>query len=118
MASNHKVVFKDNSDLIIKALEAKKKEALELIGKIGVSSVRDYMDNGYPKPVRDTGRLIESIDYQVTDEDTVEIGTEVEYGWYVHDGTYKMAGRPYLIDGILNGAELMQSSVTDLMKED
>lgn len=43
----------------------------------------------------DTGRLRDSMQYQV-DIDSVAVGTDVEYAPYVHEGTYKMAARPYL----------------------
>lgn len=55
----------------------------------------------------DTGRLRASIKADVRGLEA-NIGTDVEYARFVHDGTYKMEARPFLFsaaDGILEGIE-------------
>jgi HK97 gp10 family phage protein len=55
----------------------------------------------------DTGRLRASITADVKGLEA-NIGTDVEYAGFVHDGTYKMPARPFLFsaaDGILEGLE-------------
>ena len=62
---------------------------------------------GYAKgecPV-DTGRLRDSITHQLEGYDSVIVGTNVEYGIYVHEGTHRMAGRPFLRNAAQNHAE-------------
>ena len=62
---------------------------------------------GYAKdecPV-DTGRLRDSIAHQLEGYDSVVIGTNVEYGIYVHEGTHRMAGRPFLRNAAQNHAQ-------------
>ena len=49
----------------------------------------------------DTGRLRGSITHD-TDEDSVYIGTNVEYAAYVENGTSKTKAQPYLKPGIEN----------------
>ena len=44
----------------------------------------------------DTGRLQGSIDHWPEGEDTMVVGTNVEYAGYVELGTSKMKKRPYL----------------------
>lgn len=44
----------------------------------------------------DTGTLRNSINYQLMDERTVIIGTNVEYAPYVEYGTVKMSAQPFL----------------------
>jgi len=51
----------------------------------------------------DTGRLRSSMTYEVHSESqSVTVGTDVEYAIYVHEGTSRMRGRPYLMDSILH----------------
>ena len=51
----------------------------------------------------DTGNLEGSINYRVNKYNkTVAIGTNVHYAKYVHEGTYKLHGRPFLRDGVKN----------------
>lgn len=55
----------------------------------------------------DTGRLKRSIASDVQGLEA-NIGTDVEYAHFVHDGTYKMEARPFLYeaaDGELEGIE-------------
>lgn len=55
----------------------------------------------------DTGRLRASIKADVRGLEA-NIGTDVEYARFVHDGTYKMEARPFLYeaaDGELEGIE-------------
>ena len=55
----------------------------------------------------DTGRLRASIKADVRELEA-NIGTDVEYARFVHDGTYKMEARPFLYeaaDGELEGIE-------------
>ena len=53
-------------------------------------------------PVR-TGRLRSSINHRVEMTDrgmAAIIGTNVSYARYVHEGTSRMAGRPFLVNGM------------------
>lgn len=52
----------------------------------------------------DTGRLRGSINWVIVLEGgvlTAIIGTNVEYAIYVHEGTRHMAGRPFLVNGVM-----------------
>jgi homoserine acetyltransferase len=52
----------------------------------------------------DTGRLFDSIEAEVNVINAnvyqTVVGTDVPYAEYVHDGTYKLKGRPFITDGI------------------
>lgn len=46
----------------------------------------------------DTGAMLNSVDLTLTlggESARAEVGPTVNYAHYVHDGTYRMAGRPY-----------------------
>lgn len=45
----------------------------------------------------DTGNLANSFQHAKIGQMTYEIYTTVEYAKYVHDGTYKMAARPFFV---------------------
>lgn len=77
----------DNVADVIKATAEQKLRALETVGIQAEGDVKDEItDVG----AVDTGRLRSSITHQV-DGDSVYIGTDVDYAFYVHEGTGKYA---------------------------
>ena len=77
----------DNVADVLKATAEQKLRALEAVGIQAEGDVKDEItDLG----AVDTGRLRGSIAHQV-DGDSVEIGTNVDYAVYVHEGTGKYA---------------------------
>lgn len=88
-----KIVMQDNSADIIELVKKNKERALEAVGAQAEGDVKDEItDVG----AVDTGRLRSSIAHQV-DGDSVEVGTNVEYAVYVHEGTGRntAGGNPY-----------------------
>lgn len=83
-------VRENNAKEIAEAIDSRVATALEAIGLLA---------EGYAKkkcPV-DTGRLRNSITHQVdAGDDSVYIGTNVEYGPYVELGTSTQAAQPFL----------------------
>ena len=78
----------DNAAEVLKATAEQKLRALEAVGIQAEGDVKDEItDLG----AVDTGRLRSSIAHQV-DGDSVEVGTNVDYAVYVHEGTGKYAG--------------------------
>lgn len=93
----------DNTANVKSKLKSNLKNALDSVGSEAVALIRDQMLSGYTKAPYDTGNLFRSIDYYIKSADTVAVGTDVDYGKYVHDGTYKMAARPFIRDALING---------------
>ena len=103
-------------DAVFKKLSANAQTCMPLIGQAVVESVQEQMLYGYHTPhgpdghteIVDTGRLYDSIQAEIQQASqntfTVNVGTDVEYAPYVHDGTSKLEGRPFLRDGALNSA--------------
>lgn len=82
-------VYKLNNNVadVLKATAEQKLRALEAVGIQAEGDVKDEItDLG----AVDTGRLRSSIAHQV-DGDSVEVGTNVDYAIYVHEGTGKYA---------------------------
>lgn len=68
-------------------------KALEMIGLQGERHAKEALTQ---QGAVDTGRLRNSVTHQVISEDSVAIGTNVEYAPYIEFGTYKMDARPYI----------------------
>ena len=85
-------------------LERNAAEALDGAGRCAAALVRRQLQSGYGAPVKDTGALMDSLAFAV-EGSTVRIGSPLPYAALVHDGTSRMAARPFLADGMLGGAE-------------
>ena len=84
--------------------------ALTAMGIKAVGLTVEKMVSGYGAPIWDTGTLMRSITFEkVGGEDAILVGSPVEYAGYVHDGTSKMAGRPFLRDAIFEGADALKA---------
>lgn len=85
----------DNSDLVKSAVQEQILQALEAVGIQAESDIKLAMTETWPETgtdIVDTGRLRNSIAHQVVeDEKAVYVGTNSEYGAYVHEGTGKYA---------------------------
>lgn len=92
MSSTRDFIKVDNSPLVKQELERRVPIILEALGvQAEGNAVKEITDM---KAV-DTGRLRASISH-AHDDDSVYIGTNVEYAPYVELGTYRMEPRPFL----------------------
>lgn len=82
----------DISDLAIRASKEAIKNALEQCGLEAERYAKEYLT--LKKAVK-TGRLRNSVTHAVKDN-TMYIGTNVEYAPYIEYGTYKMPRREYI----------------------
>lgn len=103
-----KITLTSNADAILQQLRENKRRALTAIGAEAVGAVKQQMASGYGRPIRRTGTLMGDVHSEV-DGDSVIIGNSKDYAIYVHDGTRKMAGRPYIRDGIEGDRDRIQA---------
>ena len=133
--------IKDNSQLVLEEFEKAVERALYAIGVKAVEGSVDAISGKYDTaPAVDTGRLRASISFitptqkgdsgqpkpanaQAGDEltgtaeqNTVVVGSNVEYAEPVHNGTSKMAGRPFLREGIDKTKDKMQEQAEKIFK--
>lgn len=109
-----KVVFRDYSDTILRRMQGNIKDAAGAVAGIardavqwqmlwGYHDVHGMPDNPHTEIV-DTGRLFDSITASVNRISNnyyqTVVGTDVPYAVYVHEGTYKLKGRPFITDGL------------------
>lgn len=105
---------------LVKRFEKRLDNAADMIGQALVEAVEDRIHNGYNDPhgedghteIYDTGTLLDSITYTAerTGDQQYEIvfGADMTpvnrsgqpYAIYVHDGTSKLHGRPFLRDAV------------------
>ena len=97
------VRMKDNSKIVLRTMEGNIEAALNAMGQAAVGMIVSQMQSGYGKPIRQTGNLMRDVQYE-TDAGAklTRVGNTLEYSGFVHEGTSRMNGRPYIPDG-LNG---------------
>lgn len=101
------VRYKSNLKNVKSAMNNANKVMLMAIGK----SARGFVQAVTPVAEPHGGSLKDSITYQA-DKDGVWIGSDMtseDYPIYVHMGTYKMAARPYIKDGVLGNLSQLKS---------
>lgn len=111
MALNN-VQFVDNSDIVLRRVAANASQAMEQIGEMLVEAVQGKILYGYSDvhgnpphtEIVDTGALFDSIASDVSRASqntfTVSVGADTHYAQYVHDGTSKLKGRPFISDAV------------------
>lgn len=123
-------ILKDYSTIVLRRLRGNIKDSAEKIAEIGVEAVQEKMLWGYNDPhgddghteIVDTGRLFDSITGSVNrisdNMYQAVVSTDVPYAGYVHDGTSKLKGRPYLVDGMKEATpkikEAIKAAIRDL----
>lgn len=96
-----RIVMTDNSGKILTQMDGNVERALEAVGVKAVNLILKQMQRGYGKPIRKTGDLQRDVNYSVdTAAQSVTVGNSLDYAEFVHDGTSKMEGRPYIRDAL------------------
>lgn len=89
-------------------ISAKNEAIARALEAIGIQAEGDVASLA---PV-DTGRLRDSITHEThAEEESVYVGTNVEYGKYQEYGTSRMRAHPFLKPGIMNNLETYKSIV-------
>lgn len=115
--------FVDNSELFIKAMGRGLGAAGDEVAQICMDSIQEKMLYGYHTPhgadghtaILDTGALFDSITAQAKRQSqnlvTVTAGAGTDYAVYVHQGTYKLEGRPFITDGITEALPQIKGAI-------
>lgn len=118
-------IFKDNSTQVFKAVIGQMDDAADQLKQELVEAVQTKMLYGYKDrhgpdghtAILETGRLVESIDANVQrvsqNAVDIEVGSnDVPYAIFVHNGTRKLKGRPFIRDTLRE----QQSHIRDIIK--
>lgn len=104
------VIIADNTAEVIAAMDEAIARALEAIG------IQAEGDAKALCPV-DTGRLRNSITHTIDASDnTAVIGTNVEYAKWVHEGTSKRTGQPFLTDAVTQNADTYRAIAKKMLE--
>lgn len=113
-----KVKLKDNSKIVLNQMEGNVEAALQAIGTKAVGMIVRQMQEGYGKPIRQTGNLMNDVQHEIVDsQNSVRVGNTLYYGPYVHEGTYKMKGRPYIFDALSGGKDELEQTAAENLKK-
>lgn len=139
MELNYTIKFDSHIEGAKKLLDKDKEKILYAWGVETVTSAVQAISAGENKAV-DTGRLRASISFVTAngqtgesgqsspnsqsgdtlsgsaEKDCVIVGTNVEYAEYVHNGTSKMAARPFLRQGIDDAKTKMKEDAEAILK--
>lgn len=109
------VQFEDNSDKFKTAMSAKIPAILEAVGIHVEGEAKDELEND-PRRI-DTGNLRNSISHQVVEtEEAVYVGTNVEYGIYVHEGTVRMAPNRFIKNAVVKNEKQIREYIEKGLK--
>lgn len=100
-----------NSEVTVKIDEKAMETVKENLGQRLAQACVLVVDDAKVECPVDTGRLQGSITYEVEGTDGY-VGSNVEYAPYVHEGTSKMAARPFL----MNAIEKNKNKIAELFK--
>lgn len=112
------VEFKDHSNEVLAKLNGNKLRALKAIGEAAVEVTNDYMQSKYGKPIYITGDLMRSISSNVRlNDEAVDIGSNLNYAEWVHNGTRRMDARPFLKDAITENTDIWEEVAAEHLGE-
>ena len=117
--------FVDNSAEVLLKLRGAIDGVAEQLKEDLVEGVQEKMLYGYNDPlgsdghteIVDTGRLFDSIQAEVkrVSQNTVDINVgatgETNYAVYVHEGTHKLKGSPFITDGVQEKREHIRATL-------
>lgn len=115
-----RIRMEDNSGDVINKLEQNVTAALTAMGTEAVGLIVGTMRTGYGRPIWRTGDLQRDVNYNVRAGDhAVDVGNSLEYGPFVHDGTSRMTGRPYITDALTSadGMEALKEVAQDALRQ-
>lgn len=122
------VRFEDHSTEVLRRVRGNLKTAAVDVGDIARDAVQMKMLYGYHDvhgnpphtEIVDTGRLFDSIEGQVKAVNAnvyqTSVGTDVPYAEYVHEGTSRLKGRPFITDGILDSRDEIQTAIREALR--
>ena len=114
-----KITLKDNSPEVMALLEQNITAALTAVGIKAVNLILWQMRQGFGRPIRKSGTLQGDVNYEIHPETkSVDVGNSKTYAIYVHDGTSRMAARPYITNALTGDdhAKQLMKAAADQIK--
>lgn len=115
-----KITFTDHSADVLSMIAANVSRALTAMGTVAVGQIVRTMQRAYWRPIWLTGDLQRDVNYEVHDsEHAVDVGNSLNYATYVHEGTSRMRGRPYITDALTSasGADAIRTAAENALRQ-
>lgn len=124
-----KVTFKDHTDVVMRKLAGSLKSAADDVADVAVEAIQskmlygynDYHGNPPHTEIVDTGALFDSVSAEVSrvsgNAFTVQAGAGTSYARYVHEGTSKLKGRPFITDGLTDASSEIESAIARALRQ-
>lgn len=119
--------FIDNTAIVLRQMDSNCTAAMEAVAEVLVEAVQDKILYGYSTPhgnpphteIVETGALFDSItaEPQKVSQNTygAVVGTSLHYASYVHDGTSKLEGRPFIRDGVMDSTDRIREVLQSII---
>lgn len=123
-----RVTFKKHTDVVLRRLAGSIGNAADACAETAVEAIQMKMLYGYNDvhgnpphtEIVDTGALFDSITAEVKQSSqngfTVNAGAGTDYAKYVHNGTSKLKGRPFITDGLQDAAPQIEQAIADAIR--
>lgn len=108
------IKIEDNSKEVLNKLKTRKLSIYEQWGMTFQRLVTKVITRD---KIVDTGELRRSMTYDPPTNKGVVVGTNKEYAIWVHEGTRKMRGRPFMKKAILNHKNSYKQVAIRILKE-
>lgn len=116
-----RIRMEDNSDKVLMQNEQNVIRALSAMAIEAVGMIVNRMNSGYYyRRIWRTGDLQRDVSYRMRASDhAVDVGNNLEYAVYVHDGTSKMPARPYITDTLTSSdnMEALKEIAQDALRQ-
>lgn len=121
--------FQSSADIIMNNVGKALKEASAELKEKSIEWVQEKMLYGYSDPhgedghteIVDTGATFDSVNAEIKGASqnafTVRVGVGTDYAVYVHNGTRKLKGRPFLRDALMDNTENIKQIVESKLKD-
>lgn len=111
---NITITFRQNN--VNNALSDLRRKKLQILEAWGIKAVSIATSLITAKGAVDTGRLRASITFQKIGDNTMQLGTPVEYGKYVELGTSRMRKRPFILPAIRDNIDTYKSIAETILR--
>ena len=114
-----KITLTDHSADVLSMIAANVSRALTAMGTVAVGLIIGQMLRGFGRPIRKTGTLIGDVNYEIHQETkSVDVGNSKTYAIFVHEGTNRMAARPYITNALTSasGADAIRTAAENALR--
>lgn len=115
-----RITMKDNSQDVMDLLARNINAALTAMGIKAESLIIGQMLRGFGRPIRKTGTLLGDVNYEIhPDTRSVDVGNSKTYAIFVHEGTSRMAARPYITNALTSasGADAIRTAAENALRQ-